>query len=230
MQPNPGQPEPNTAGQAESPPETCILLSRTQAMERALIRLAPGVLGIIGAYLVVRGLNFRTSAVDNRIIEYCVALLMIPIVLSGVALVVVGIKWAIFSLWPGRLAVTTGPQGLLFELGPFGREIYPPEELNVQYLFEISMDAANDDDLYESLLPEEEQMATKLPRISHHAPTDHPGPSEARAASPAQPPAAGHLERRILYFSANSERELVVALQPFVAYMRRNRDEPSTEE
>lgn len=180
-------------------------VSRPRALERAVFRLAPGLLLMFIALQVVRGLQFQPSAVRNRITDYSLAIVMAPVIVAGLALIWTGGRWLVASLWPGRLDIVAEQGALDFRLGPFGRRVYPPEEIDVRYLFEMSGDFGDDeDDIYESLQPPEEQQARYLPRIRHTHTNER-------------------LDQRIMHYVRMGERNAADALRPFIDAHRRDR-------
>ena len=185
-------------------PLAYIPVSRGRALERALLRIPPGAVLILIAVRVVSELKFTPSGVSNRITEYSVALIMLVVALTGLILVLRGLRWLALALWPAAVGITADAGALTFRMGPFGTRRYPTDALDVSYAFERSVDADDDDNLYESFLDPEVQMESYLPRIVH-------------------PDASVPLERLILHYARGTERQLAVALRPFTDDMRRNR-------
>lgn len=170
------------------------------------MRLGPGLFLMLVSIRVITSLNYQPTSVTNRITEYSLALVLLPIAITGLALALAGLRWLVFALWPGKLQITADADALTFALGPMGTHRYPTDRLELHYLFEMDLDAENEDVLYESLLDAEIQMAEMLPRIRV------PGEAE-------------RLDRRILEFVEGSEKQTADALRPFVAYMRRGRED-----
>ena len=185
-------------------PLAYIPVSRGRALERALLRIPPGAVLILIAVRVVSELKFTPSGVSNRITEYSVALIMLVVALTGLILVLRGLRWLALALWPAAVGITADAGALTFRMGPFGTRRYPTDALDVSYAFERSVDTEDDDNLYESFLDPEVQMENYLPRIVH-------------------PDASVPLERLILHYARGTERQLAVALRPFTDDMRRNR-------
>lgn len=175
------------------------------------MRLVPGLFIVIVSYHVFGGLSFAGSAANNRITEYSISLLLLPLVLIGLVLSLRGALWLAFACWPAPLRITAGRDGLTLELGPVGRQHFPTDSLDVRYLFEIPTEAADDGLTYEALLPPEQQMAELLPRIR----------------APGQP---NPIEEQISYYTRCNEQQLADALRPFIEYMRRGRDAPGDDD
>lgn len=179
--------------------------SRGLALERALLFLGPGVLLLVICFGVAQGLRFRPSGVSNRIGDYSLAIVMLPVALGGLVIAGMGLRWLAMAVWPGWLGIVADADGLSFHLGPMGSARYCAGELDVRYLFELlGEDGEGDAELYEALTDPQEQMASMLPRI--------------RCARSAK-----SLERRIVRFTRMGEQELAALLRPFIESVRRDR-------
>jgi hypothetical protein len=192
-------------------PEIRIPVSRIRAIERAFFRMAPGIIAVAVAYGMLSTLSFRPTGVNNRITEYSIALVMLPVCILGLALTVAGFRWLVFSIWPAPMGIVANAKSLSISKGPFGNRQFDTDRLDVRYLFEMSVDSDNEDELFESLRPKAEQMQFKLPRMRH-------------------PGVADRIEREIIHLSSLTERELAAALRPFVDLMRRDRVDDDDEE
>lgn len=181
-----------------------LAVSRSRALERAALRVGPGLFLMFMSLRHIIGLDFVPTGSSNRITEYSLAIVLLPIACGGLILVISGLRWLLLALWPARLEIIASAGGLTFCLGPLGTRHYETQRLDLNYLFEISIDQVDEDAIYESLLDPEVQMAEFLPRIRY--------PSESQ-----------RLDRRILYFTRMSEKQAAAALRPFTEHVRRAR-------
>ena len=184
-----------------------IAVPRSRALERALMRLVPGWFLLLVAYRVLIALNFSASGITNRITEYSITVVILPLAIAGLVLVLRGLRWLAMALWPGRLCIVADADVLTFDLGPMGRHRYPTDRLDVRYLFEMPDNSQDEGMTYEAYLDPRQQMEELLPRIRF------PGEPDA-------------LEERITYYATGTEKQLAETLRPFVEYMRRDRDDP----
>jgi len=141
-----------------------IPVSRGRAWERAALRIGPGVVtAFLSAHALGR-LNFAPSGISNRITDYALAMILVPIALVGLALVVFGLRWLLMSMWFGKLEIVGTEDALTFRLGPLGAQRYTLEELTVYYPFEFCPEEELEG-VYESLLDPAVQMEEYLPHI-----------------------------------------------------------------
>ena len=195
---------------SENLPAVHIPASRSLAIERAAMRLVPGLFMVIVSFRVFSGLSFAVSATNNRITEYSISVLLLPVLLIGLVLSLRGVLWLAFACWPAPLRITAGRDGLTLDLGPVGSRRYPADSLDVRYLFEIPTEATDDGMSYEALLPPEQQIRELLPQM--------------RVSGQPDP-----IEEQIRYYTKFSEQQLADALRPFIEYMRRDREAPGDE-
>ncbi len=187
-----------------------IGIPRTMAAERAIMRMTPGVMMILAVLGVMQWLNFRPSAVSNRIADYSLAVAMIPIAAAGLVLTYHGLKWLTLALWPAWVGIVADSDGLTLRLGPFGRTRYALDRLDIRYPFEIADQLTPDDDMiYEAHLDPAEQLDRLMPRIRY------PGESDT-------------LDRRLKIVTRIDEKTLADALRPFIEYARRPRTPTKT--
>lgn len=178
-----------------------IAVSRGRALERALIRLIPAGLMLAGSVGVISNLNFAPNPLTNRITEYCLTLVMLPVGLSGVLLAFSGLRWFLTAMWPGRLEIVADASGVTFHVGPMGSRRYALDGLSVRYPFDMEGEDDEGDAVFESLLEPPEQMATLLPRMEYEGERER-------------------LDRRILYFTRLDEAQAARMLRPFVRFIR----------
>ncbi len=161
-------------------------------------------LGLI-AVLVYSRLQFKPTGVSNRLVDYSYAVVALPLLV----VVVIGVAKAAaalaMSLWPVRMGVVAGPDTLELRLGPHGTRRYDAARLDVKYAFEFADD--EQEDSFESYLPEEQQKAQFLPRIRH-------------------PDSAVALKELILRYAKGSESDLAARLGPAIEHWRAHRDWP----
>lgn len=182
-------------------PNIRITVSRGRALERALLRMMPAGLLLVMSVGTIRSLNFAPNPLTNRITEYCLTLVMLPLGLSGAALAISGLRWLLTALWPGRLLIVADAGGLTFHLGPMGTDRYEIDRITLRYPFELSIEDDGGDAVFESLLEPSEQMATLLPRMEY-------------AGEPTR------LDRRILHFTRLDETQAAESLRPFIEFVR----------
>ena len=182
-------------------PNIRIAVSRGRAVERALFRIMPAGLMLAMSVRTISSLNFASNPLTNRITEYCLTAVMLPLGLAGALLAFSGLRWLLTAFWPGRLCIVADADGIMFQLGPMGTDRYEVGGLMVRYPFELDREDGDEEAVYESLLDPSEQMATLLPRMEY-------------AGEP------NRLDRRILHFTRLNEREAAEILRPFVAFVR----------
>ncbi len=185
-----------------------VAVSRTKGLERAVLRMGSGLLLGVVAVMFVRGLNLRPSGASNRITEYSLVVVMIPLAIAGLTLTIKGLRWLLLAIWPGRLEIVADADGLTFYLGPMGTARYPADQLDVRYLFELPEEIAQQEGVYEAFLEPSEQIENHLPRIRM------PGRGDA-------------LEEKIMHYASQPEKSLADTLRTFLERIRRNQQHPS---
>lgn len=188
----------------DSPPLARLPVSRGRAFLRAVLSAGPGLFMALLSLRFIGGLSFTPTATSNRITEYSLTLVLLPVAAGGLLLTFSGLRWLVMVLWPGRLEIVADVDALTFHLGPMGSARYETRRLDVRYLFEIPGDETDAAAIYESLLEPEVQMAEFLPRIRYSGEPDR-------------------LDRRILYFIGAGEKQAAAALRPFIDHLRRHR-------
>lgn len=183
---------------SEMPPASVeIPVSRVRAMSRAVALGAPAfALGLI-VVLALRGLRFTGGGLSNRLVDYCWAALLFPLVPLTLYLAAISIRQLLLSVWPFRLGIVFSPRSLQIRLGPFGRREYDASELTVRYPFEIP--EAAEGGSFEALLPIEEQLSTFVPSILER---------DSKRC----------LGRRIVRFSSLNEEEIAATAREVVAH------------
>lgn len=169
-----------------------------------MMRTGPGVVLFLFGWNAMRNLDFANSPTTNRITEYALGVVLVPVTMSGLLLAIAGMRWALLAGWPAPLGIVGSTDGLTFRLGPMGNRRFDISGLDVTYLFERSFDTDDAEAVYESLIDPQLQMAEMLPCIRH-------------------PDAGEPLERRILRFVRMSERRTADALRPFIDHVRAQR-------
>ena len=170
-------------------------VARGRAASRALVCSVPAFLLGITTILIYGRLNFVPSGVSNRLVDYSIAAISLPIPLIAVWTALKALRWLLLAAWPARLGVVADADNLTLRLGPFGTRTYDTARLDVRYPFELSQDA--DGGGFEAFLPEDEQRAKLLPRILH-------------------PAAREPLHRVILRFVKESEPDAARTLRPII--------------
>ena len=178
-----------------------LSVSRSRAFERALLTLPAGLFLVFLALQLFSGLRFTPTAVSNRITDYSLAAVLVPVGLLGVFLSFRGFRWLLLAIWPADLAIIAGADELVLRLGPLGTRRFDTARLTLKYPYELSLSEDDEDALYESLLDDEVQIARFLPRMIH-------------------PLAPDRLDREILRWTRLNEQQCVAALRPFIEYVR----------
>ncbi len=178
---------------------TFIPVSRSKALTRAILWGAAALIVGAFAWLIYARVDVRPSAVAGRLVSYSIALVGIPVALSAVIGALAALRWLLLAVWPWRLGIRADDRGLMLDLGPFGAWRYDAARMDVRYPFELSTDVA--DRIFEAFLPEEEQIAGLLPRITH-------------------PEAREPLNLVMLRFAGLSEADLTAALRSLIENWR----------
>jgi len=138
--------------------------NRWRALSRALLFAMPAALFGAASFKLYASLEFVPSGASNRIVEYGWAALGLPLVFLAVYSSMQAVRWAALGLWPGPNGVFADERGLEFRLGP-ARRRYEAAELRIRYPFDLLDES--EEAPFEAFLPEEEQLAKFLPRITH---------------------------------------------------------------
>ncbi len=189
----------------------CLSVARGRVLARGVLWGVGAVLVGFGIVTVVSGLDFKPTAVSNRLVEYSIAAVLIPFAAGAIWSAVTATRWMLLGAWPGTVGVFTEEDALVLKLGPYGTQRYEWDVLDVRYWFEH--DPEEFEGLVEAFLPEEEQRARFLPQIRY------PGESAP-------------INRMLLHRTGRSEQEAADALRDAFASRRRNRGErsPATED
>lgn len=142
-------------------------VARCRAATRALVCSVPAFLLGIATVLIYGRLNFVPTGVSNRLVDYSIAAISLPIPLIAVWTALKALRWLLLALWPAPVAVVAEVDSLTLRLGPFGTRSYDTQRLDIRYPFELSQDAEGGG--FEAFLPEDEQRDKLLPRILHPA-------------------------------------------------------------
>lgn len=180
-----------------------LSVSRTRAATRGLLCLVPALLLGTATFAIYSRLSFVTTAISNRLVDYSIAVAALPCPLFTLLFGFRAIRRLLLSCWPGDVAIVADETALTLRLGPFGTRAYDAVQLDAKYPFEQSGDF--EDGGFEAFLPEEEQRARFLPRLTH---PDAPEP----------------LNRAILRFAVGTEPDAAVALRPVIDHWRSRRD------
>ena len=193
-------------GDSVDKPENVIAvlpLHRGSTLASASLWLLPAV-GLGGvAVAVFSQLHFIPSGTSNRLVDYSLAVLMIPIVLGAAAFAIRAAGLACMAAWPGSVGVFAGPDELTIKMGPFGTKRYDVARLDVRYPYELPAD--DGEEQFEALLPHERQVAELIPRITH-------------------PDARELIDRTIRRMAGVSEDNIVRILRPAIYFYRAVRE------
>lgn len=117
------------------------------------------------ALAIARMIDFQPSAVSSRAVALSLALAALPLALGAIACALKALQWLLLGMWPGSVGICASRDALRLRLGPFGNRSFDAGRLDVRYPFELEGEAQ--DGSFEAFLPEEEQRARLLPRITH---------------------------------------------------------------
>lgn len=176
-----------------------LTVCRSRALVRGLTWLVPAAILGAATVFVFGGLEFAPSGVSNRLVEYSLAVVALPLPVAGAYAAFLALRWFALGLWPRRLGIFAAPEHLQFRLGPFGTRTFDARRLTIRYPFELADD--EDDAAFESFLPQETQVETLLPRITH-------------------PQSKRPLNQVILRFATGSEIDMARALRPAIEAWR----------
>ena len=177
-------------------------VSRTKALTRTAAWGAPAAVCSVAGVAIYRGLSFAPSGMYNRLVEYSVAVCLLPIVCAGAVFAILAVRWFLLAVWPGSVGIIADDDGMLLRLGSFGTRRFASAHLEVKYPFE--QDEETGESTVEAFLPEEQQRSTLLPRITC------PGRHSLHAGS-SEP-----INFAILRFTGMMEGEAAAALRPWV--------------
>ncbi len=177
-----------------------VPVSRGRALTRALIWAVPAAILGTATVLIYSGLNFVPSGVSNRLVDYSIAVIALPLPATALWTALTAVRWLLLTVWPAQVGIFASPAELVFRLGPFGTTSFDAARLDVRYPFELSGD--EEAAVFEAFLPEEQQRETLLPRILH-------------------PNSKQPLNQVILRFSSGDEREASRLLRPVIDTWRR---------
>lgn len=177
-----------------------LALSRGYTVSRALLRAIPALALLVVGIWIYRGLVFVPSGTSNRIVDYSIAVILLPVLLIAVILAVAAFRLILLACWPGTQGVFAFADSLVLRLGPYGTRRYDAARLDIRYPFEMSADEEGDS--YEALLPMEWQVEQLFPSVTH-------------------PEAEEPLDRQIRRFAGRTEIDLVRLLRPAIDHYRR---------
>lgn len=119
-------------------PSFFLKVDRSKAVVRAVWRLLCAAV-TAGLLLQVRpnwGLLWLTEPAS----WFALAMMVFCLGIVVLALVIVGVRWLLVSVWPGPLGVRVTPKTLDIDLGPLGRSAHEWADLNVEIVQEIDPD------------------------------------------------------------------------------------------
>lgn len=151
-------------------------------------------------------MQFGPTATSNRIVDYAIAIAALPLPAVGVVCAIRAVRHFLAVVWCSRLGVYASEISLRLHFGPFGTVEYPAKELDIRYPFELSGDF--EDGGFEQYLPEGEQIARLLPRITH-----------PRVKVP--------INRTVLQFVSGDEASIASMMRPVIEQWRRRNPSPS---
>ena len=181
-----------------SNPSIRLPLSRSKGLTRGTLWGLAAVLILTAVWAVVQRLNFVPTAFSNRLVDYCIALLAVPVILLALLCVFRSLQWVLLAVWPTRIGVFAESNKLTLCFGPFGTRDYDTNGLDIRYPFELSEEDAGEGG-FEALLPEEEQRRSFLPRMF-----------DVRTRV--------EVDRLTLKFASVFEGDLAAQLEPLIAH------------
>jgi len=167
---------------------------------RAILWFTPAIVLGVAAWLIFRSVNVTASGLTNRLVEWSIVLAGLPVAASAIVTALLSLRWLLLTFWPATVGVEVDKDALHGRWGPFGSRRFDARRLRIRYPFEL-IGRDDEDAGFEAYLPEEEQVARLLPRITH-------------------PDAHEPLNKTMLKFLAASEADAAGALQPALAYWR----------
>jgi len=179
--------------------EIVVPVSRSRALFRALLWGIPAFLLGAVSVMIYGSLNFVPSGVSNRVVDYAMGLAASPLPLAAAWSAWIALRWLALSVWGNPVEIVATSTTLTFCLGPFGKQTLNAADLEVRYPFELVDE--EDEGGFESFLPEDEQLATLLPRI---------------VAVGVKVP----LQRTILQFAVGEEADIARTLRPAIEHWR----------
>lgn len=150
-------------------------------------------------------LRFVPSGVSNRITDYALATMLLAVAATGAALLALGLKWLLFWLWPGSLAIVADERELCIPTGPLRRVRLDWARMSARYSFEMSPDEDEDAFYFDSMMDEDTEPAARLPLLQH-------------------PACRGPVNYHLVRFAKAEENVLVQRLRPFVERIRQDDD------
>lgn len=182
--------------------EVFISFARGRAATRAVLWLVPTLLLAAVTFVVYSPLHFLPTATANHIVDWAIAVAAVPLPMLAAVCGIRAVRHLLAVFWLAALGVLADENSLCLRLGPFGTVNYPAHELDIRYPFELSGDF--EDGGFEQYLPEEEQLARLMPRITH-----------ARAKLP--------INRTILRFVTGDEAQVAAMMRPAIERWRASR-------
>ncbi len=183
-------------------------VSRFRAGTRGLLHSVPALLLAAVSAAVYGRLDFAPIGISNRLVDWSIAVVALPCPVVAIVFGFHSVRWLLLLFWPSRVEIRADESTLTLRLGPFGTRAFDVQRLSVRYPFEFSDDS--EDEGFESFLPEEEQLARFLPRITH-----------PRATEP--------INRTILRFIAESESDAARIMRPVIERWRKPMDASAVE-
>lgn len=142
-----------------------LSVSRPAILTRALAWGAPAGLMALAVREIFMRIGFRPSGLPRGPVDFSLCVVLLP--LAGAVLFFGGraISWLLLAFWPAPVGVWATAEALVTRFGPWGRRRYRADELDIRYGFEWPEEQRTE--FFEAMLPEEEQLASYLPRIRH---------------------------------------------------------------
>ncbi|MHC5110224.1 MAG: hypothetical protein ACYTHJ_10140 [Planctomycetota bacterium] len=184
--------QPGNNHQAAHWQDVFLPASRLRALSRATLWTAAAALLIVACIPIYGSLSFQVTGATNRIIEYSIAIIALPLPCLALITGFTGLRWLILGLWPKSTGFLFARDRLEISLGVFGRHRLPLAHLDIKYPYDLDEDEA--DGSFESFLPQDIQRATLVPAMTH-------------------PAFGGKIHLELQRFTAETEQQLATRLQ-----------------
>lgn len=173
--------------------------SRLRGLSRALLAGMLSAIGVVVTVSVFPDLNLWASGATNRVVDWAIALIALPAPLISLFALWRAIRWLSLSLWPGPVGITATPEGIQTRLGLIESRTYDAKRLVIRYPFELAEEL--DEGSFEAYLPEEKQLETLMPRLTH-------------------PEARRPIQEILMQFGSGDEGDLARRLRPLIERWR----------
>lgn len=156
-------------------------------------------IGVVVTLSVFPDLNLWSGGATNRVVDWAIALIALPVPLISLIALWRAIRWLSLSIWPGPVGIAATLEGIQTHLGLIESRTYDAKRLVIRYPFELAEEL--DEGSFEAYLPEEKQMEMLMPRMTH-------------------PQARRPLQEILMQFGSYDEADLARRLRPLIERWR----------